>query len=165
MLPWAHPSPNPKWDLDQFSVFAQLTAGSCYILQWSTLFPLKIAPSHGGSEPPFNTWFLGPIRALNPNRISIGSTILHNLRPSISILYNVTPFPPQNCPFPWGTWTPSNTCFFRPIRAHNPYGISVGTSVFTQVVPVLYSRLPHPQNCPLPWGIWTPSNTWLRLPE
>ena len=32
--------------------------------------PLKIAPSHGGSGPPSNTWFLCPTRVLNPNSIS-----------------------------------------------------------------------------------------------
>jgi len=37
--------------------------------------PLKIAPSYGGFLPSFNTWFLGPIRILNPNDISIGSAV------------------------------------------------------------------------------------------
>jgi len=30
MLPWAHPSPNPKRHLDRFSRFAQMTA-ECHI--------------------------------------------------------------------------------------------------------------------------------------
>jgi len=34
------------------------------------------------------------------------------------------PFP-QNCPFPWGIWTLSNTWFIGPIRVHNPDGISI----------------------------------------
>jgi len=42
-------------------------------------FPLKIAPSHGGSGPPSNTWFRGPTRVLNPNCISIGSTVFAGL--------------------------------------------------------------------------------------
>jgi len=33
---------------------------------------LKNAPSHGGSEPPYNTWFLGPTHVFFPNGISIG---------------------------------------------------------------------------------------------
>ena len=36
-------------------------------------FPLKIAPSHGGSGAPSNTWFTGPTAVLNPNSIWIGS--------------------------------------------------------------------------------------------
>jgi len=42
------------------------------------LVPLKIVPSHGGSEPPSNTWFLWLTRILNPNGISIGLAVLHN---------------------------------------------------------------------------------------
>jgi len=38
-------------------------------------FPHKIALSHGGSKLLSSTWFLGPIRVLNPNGISIGSAI------------------------------------------------------------------------------------------
>jgi len=40
----------------------------------TSLLPLKIAPSHGGSESPSNTWFPGPTQVLNPNGISISST-------------------------------------------------------------------------------------------
>ena len=38
--------------------------------------PLKIAPSHGGSGPPSDTWFPGPSRVLNPNGISMTSPFL-----------------------------------------------------------------------------------------
>jgi len=41
---------------------------SCYTLQWAAPFPLNIAPSHGGSEPPFNTRFLGPTRVHRPKQ-------------------------------------------------------------------------------------------------
>jgi len=54
-------------------IFAQLTAGSPYTLQWPPLFPFKIAPSHGGSGYPSSTWFLGPAGDHIPNDISIGS--------------------------------------------------------------------------------------------
>jgi len=42
-------------------------------------FPLKIAPSHGISGPPSNTWFLGPTQVLNPNGISIGAAVFAGL--------------------------------------------------------------------------------------
>jgi len=33
----------------------------------------------GGSEPPSNTWFLGPSQVLNPDGISIGSAVFAGL--------------------------------------------------------------------------------------
>jgi len=132
VLPSAHPSPQPKRQIDRFSrfctahdrvsilynrrpfppklpllvggfgphltrvlgpiqahnpngisigsaVFTRMTAECPYTLQWDAPFPLKIAPSHGGSGPPSNTWFPGPTRILSPNRISIGSAIFAGL--------------------------------------------------------------------------------------
>ena len=43
------------------------------------LFPIKIAPSHGGIWTPFNTWFPEPTWVLNPNGISVGSVVLAGL--------------------------------------------------------------------------------------
>jgi len=57
------------------AVFAQMIVECPYTLQWDAHFPLKITPSHGGYEPPLNTWFTGPIPVLNPNGISIGSAV------------------------------------------------------------------------------------------
>ena len=42
-------------------------------------FPLKIANSHGGSVPPFNTWFLMSTRLSIPHGISIGSAVFAQL--------------------------------------------------------------------------------------
>ena len=56
-----------------------MTAECPYTLQWDTPFPLKIAPSHWGSGPPSNTWFLGPTQVHNPNGISIGSAVFAGL--------------------------------------------------------------------------------------
>ena len=44
-----------------------------------SLFLLKIAPSHGGSGPLSNTWFLGPTQVRNPNGMSIGSAVFAEL--------------------------------------------------------------------------------------
>jgi len=46
----------------------------------------------------------------------------------VPILYNGSPHPPQNCPFPCSIWTPyitDCTWFFGLIRVHNPNGISI----------------------------------------
>jgi len=65
-FPWAHPSPQPKWYINWFCrfcivhhSFGQLTADYPYNWQRAA-FPVKIAPSHGGSGPPSNIWFTGP---------------------------------------------------------------------------------------------------------
>jgi len=43
------------------------------------LHPLKIAPSHWGIWTPSNTWFPGPTLVLNPNSISISSSVFAGL--------------------------------------------------------------------------------------
>ena len=43
------------------------------------ILPQKFAPSHGGSEPPSDTWSLGATEVINPNGISIGSTVFAGL--------------------------------------------------------------------------------------
>ena len=53
-------------------------------------FPIKIAPSHGGSEPQSNTWYLGPIQVLNPNGIPIGLAVFAGLT---SVTYRPTDSP------------------------------------------------------------------------
>jgi len=54
-----------------------------------------------------NTWFLGPIWAHNPNGISMSSAILAQMTADcLHILQWDAPFPPPNCPFPWGNLNP-----------------------------------------------------------
>jgi len=69
MIPTAHSmiqADNPNGISIGLAVFAQMTAESPYIVYNGTpLPPFKIAPSHGGSEPPSNAWFLGLTRVLN----------------------------------------------------------------------------------------------------
>jgi len=78
IISWTHLSQQPK-HLVRFSHFAQMTAGCPYTLEWDAPFPLKIAPSHGGLEPPSNAWFPGSTQVLNPNGISIGSAVFAGL--------------------------------------------------------------------------------------
>jgi len=61
----------------------------------------------------------------------------HNSRQRVPILYNGTPFPPQNCSFSWGIWTPSNTWFREPTRVLDPNGISIGSAVFAGFTSVI----------------------------
>ena len=91
---------------------------------------VAMATSLSTSGLPSNTWFLGPIHAHNPNVISIGSAIFAQLTAEFPYtLQWDAPFPLQNCPFPWGSGTPSNTLFLGPTRVHSPNGISTGSTV------------------------------------
>jgi len=73
-IPWAHPSPQPKWHLDRFSRFCTNVRRVSVYFTMGRLFPLRIAPSHGGSGPHL-TWFLGAIQVLKTNGISISSAV------------------------------------------------------------------------------------------
>ena len=97
VLPWGTRGHNPNGKSIISGVFAQLTAESPYTLQRAPLSP-KIATSHGGSGPPSNTWFLGAIRAHNPNGISIGSAVFAQMTSVCVCTLQCTS--PQNCPFP-----------------------------------------------------------------
>jgi len=76
-------------------------------------------------------------QAYNPNGSLIGSAVFAQLiAQSVPILYNGTPFPRQNCPFPRGIWTPINRWFPWPTRVHNPNGISIGSPVIAGLTSV-----------------------------
>jgi len=78
MISWAVPSPQPKRHLDRFSRFCT-DDRRVSLYNGTPLSPIKIAPFHGGSGPPSNTRFSGPTRVLNPNSITIGSTVFAGL--------------------------------------------------------------------------------------
>jgi len=56
--------------------------------------------------------------------------LVYTSRQKVPILYNGLALSPQNCPFSWKIWTPSNTRLLVPTRIHNPNGISIGSAVF-----------------------------------
>jgi len=70
---------NPNGILIGSAIFAQMTVGCPYTLQWDAPFLQKLPLPMGGSGPPCNTWFPGPTRVLNPNGILIGSAIFAGL--------------------------------------------------------------------------------------
>jgi len=90
-------------------------------------FPPKLPLPMGIWHHP--TRFLGPIRAYNPNGISIGSAIFAQMTAECpDTLQWDAPFASQNCAFPLGIQTPSNTWFPEPTQVLNPNGISVGSA-------------------------------------
>jgi len=100
VLPLAHPSPQPKRQIDQFSRFC--TAHGRKSIYFTNGRPfLQNCHFSWGSGPPSNLLFLGPVRAHNPNGITIGSAVFCIDDRRVSINFTMSrPFPrPQNCPF------------------------------------------------------------------
>jgi len=80
MIPWAHPSPQTKRHLYQFSRFCTDDRRvSLYFTMGHPFPPSKLPLPMGGSGPPSNTWFRGLTCVLNPNGIWISSAVLPKL--------------------------------------------------------------------------------------
>jgi len=81
-----------------------------------------------------NLCILRPTRVHNRNGKWIGLAVFAQLTAeSTYILYNGRPYPPE-LPLPMGDLDiPCNTWCFRPMRAHNPNGTSIGSAVFAQM--------------------------------
>ena len=71
-LPSAHPSPQTKQQIDQFSCSCTAHSRKSLYLQWA-LLSSKIAILIRISGPPSNTWFPAPSRVLTSTDNSIGS--------------------------------------------------------------------------------------------
>jgi len=78
MLPWAHPSLQPRWHLDLFSHFCTAHGSVSSVMSRHVLSP-KNLPLRMGNWTPSNTCFLGPTRVQKPNGISIGSAVFARL--------------------------------------------------------------------------------------
>ena len=73
------------------------------------------------------TRFFGPIRAHNPNSISIGSAVFAQMTVEYPYtLQSNTPFPQKIAPFHGGSGSLSNTWFPGPTKVLNPNSISIG---------------------------------------
>jgi len=103
----------------------------------------KIASSHRSSGPQSYTWFLGAIRANNPNGISISSAISEQMTEEHSCTLQWAILPPKNCPFPWGILTPSNMSFLGPNRILNPNGTSISSAIFAGLTSVTDRSTDH----------------------
>jgi len=164
---WVH-----KWNGKSIgsAVFAQFMS-ECRRACRGIPFPLEISPSHGGSVPPSNTWFLRFNRLSFPNGILISQPFFHSSwqKVPIGLLYNMgAPFH-QNCPFWWGILTPSDKWLPGSIQAHSQNGISLGSAIFAQVTAECPYTLQWDAPSPLKivsshGGSGPPSNTWLPGP-
>jgi len=69
MIPWAHPSPQPKRHLDRFSGFCRDDRRVILYFIMGRPSPPKLPIPMGGCGPTSNTWFPGSTRVLNLNGI------------------------------------------------------------------------------------------------
>jgi len=92
-------NPNGKSISSAISVQLFLHRVSHY-LTTGCLFPLKITPSHVGSRPNLIHYSLDPSEPTTQTASWSVQLFLHRWLQSVPILYNRTPIPPQNCPFP-----------------------------------------------------------------
>jgi len=121
VVPWAYPNPQPKWQIYQFSRFCTAHSRKSLYCTMRTPFPKNyphlINDSLGQSKP--STQMSSPL--VQP--------FLHRWPQSFPILHSGPLLPPQDCPFPCGIWTPSNTWFRGPVWVLNPNGIWIGSAV------------------------------------
>ena len=101
------------------AVLAHLTAEDIYTLQQAAPFPSKLPLLMGDLDSCLTNAYLGPFHSVRP----------HSSLQSVPIVQNGPLIPPQNCPFTWGTCTPSNTRFLGDTRVHNPNGILISSAV------------------------------------
>jgi len=114
----AYPTQRPKLHLTRFSrFFAAHCRESLYFTMDRPSPPLKSDPSHGGSGPPSNTWFLGPTRLQIPNGISVSSAFFAGLtivtdRPTNTPIDHTTVVRFSNRPYLSTAMRPNNNMQF-----------------------------------------------------
>jgi len=137
MFPSAHTCLQPKRQIDQFSRFCTAHGRKSLYCTTGDSFPQNCPFSWGGDLDPYLTHdSLSQTKPTVQTASRLVQLFLHRWLQGVLILYNGCPFPPQNCPFPWGIWTPSNTWFPGPTQVLNPNGIPIGSAVFAGLISV-----------------------------
>jgi len=154
LLPSAHPSPQPKRQIDRFSRFCAAHGRKPPYFTMGDPFSKNC---------PFSWGDLGPhlihdSSRHNPNCITIASAIFAQATVECPYTLHWAPLFPKIAPSHGGSW-PHLIRYLGPIRAHKPNGISISSAVFAQMTAecpyTLHWDAPFPQNCPFPWGIWS----------
>jgi len=132
-----------------FNVIRQVTATCPPIPYESTLAP-----------PGEYDWTCASFGPPQSTTETANGSVQHSLRQKVPILYNGRAYPPE-LPLPMGDGPAVHvTQCFRPMRAHNPNGTSIGSAVFAQMTTeCYYTGLPVAHV-----GIWTSCNTWFIGP-
>jgi len=96
---------SPKSKSIGSAVSAQLTAVSAHTLQWGPFLP-KLRLLVGGMGLHLFHDSLRQTELTSQTALWSVQLFSHRWPQSVPIVYNGHPFPPQNCPFTWGIWTP-----------------------------------------------------------
>ena len=143
------------------------------MVQWYSTGDGNVSLHKGTLAPPGeHDWTcasFGPLESTTDMANGSVQSFLHSLRQKVPILYNGRPYPPE-LPLPMGDLDlPCNKWCFRPMRAHNPNGTSIGSGVFAQMTAEWLYCLQWFACFPLKIvpsyvGIWTSCNTWFIGP-
>jgi len=79
IIPWGHVSPKHKGHVDRLGSFCTVDCRMSVYFTMVRPFLPQNCPFPRGIWSPCNTWFLGPIRVLNPNGNSIASVVIAGL--------------------------------------------------------------------------------------
>ena len=105
-------------------------------------------------------WFIEPTRILNPNDISIGSTVCAQLTAECHRGHVMVCPSPQNCPFLWGGLDAIHGSFSLPEPTTQTESASRSVHPFLhssrQIVVGHARALPSPSNCPPHRDLYTP---------
>jgi len=124
MLTWAHPSPQPKRHLDQFSYFCTAHGRMSPSMPEHVLSPKNCPFVWGDLDPHLIYGSYRPTRVKIPNDISIGSAVFAEFTAECPYTLQWAAAPHKNCPFSWGDlmvpWAHPSL---------NPNGISISSAV------------------------------------
>jgi len=131
-------------------------------------FPVKITPSHGGS----NMWFLGSNRLSTQTSSGPVQPFLHSSWQTTALYSSMGALSPEKLPLPMGaSGPPSNTLFFGPSETKTQMAPQLFQPFWTdnRRISLYFTMGRHfpPSKLPLPmgeWWRWPPSNTWFLQP-
>jgi len=133
VLPSAHPSPEPKRQIDRFSRFCTAHGRKCLYFTMGDPFP-KNCPFPCGYRDP--RLFHDSLRQTKPTvqtAFTIGSAIFAEVTAECPYTLQCEPLSPKIAPSHGGSGPPCKTRFLGPIRAHRPNAISISSAVFAQM--------------------------------
>jgi len=112
-----------------------------------------------------NVCILRPTRVHNQNGKWIGLAVFAQLTAESAYTLQWAPLSTRIAPSHGDLDLPCNTWCFRPMRAHNPNGTSIGPAVFAQMTAeclycLQWFACPPLKIAPSHVGIWTSCNIW-----
>jgi len=102
VFPSAHPSQQPKWQIDWFYLFCTAHSRKSLCSTMSNPFPQNCPFSWGDLDPHLAYDSLGPSEPTNQTASLLVRLFLHRWPQSVPILYNRTPLSLSKLPLPMG---------------------------------------------------------------